>query len=1207
MKKKIFMCLVVGLLLSICMAVFTACVDKPANKIIIDQQVATKVEFGSYITIPTAHAVDENNQPIDDEVDITVVNPYGIIVTTSAMDIKAKILGNYRITYSYRDAEVVSYTVSVQDTVGPTIKAKDIVYNPYLNEEVMLFDIEMEDLSDIDYENTTTKVYFKETGEEYTLTQMRTFFPDKTGVYVYSVSAVDSIGNQTVKEWEFQVYDRTFIAADATNMTLASFDTPEYINVFGTGTVTDRAGNVNVEILDEYDGVNGVAKVEMEYFNHNFGYYSGFHIRFPRNYTYTENTRLAIKLKIEESTFESKTINVYKYEYTHHPIYGQLWAGQCFAKEGEWTTIIINNAVLAQLAEEDGTIKGLQLDIKRGDKFVDAMSQTLYIASITEIEQLSSPSNVRVSNGKLLWDAVVNASGYMLSVNGEQVKIEDKTVTEYTLPNGGYTVKIKAVGDGVYFEDSMYGEEKTNRLAKPSNLALVNGNLQWNAVENAKGYLVEINGVETQVEQAIIVWDKPQNTNYIVKVKAKGDGEAWYDSEQAGIAIRYLEQAEGYIADFSDELSEFDVFNMNVINDGLYPALDYSAQYLSEYQGATGVLKIKMTAGIQTWAVVALKLPETLKIDVALTSITIKFRIEGIDEGPYKGLRIYGRDQYAQARDLCSPLDDQIGEWFSVTIPQSAIIKGFGGSDSADYILFGVALLAPETEISLYLDEITESRMKTLSVPQNLKMENGTLTWDVVQDATGYVVTVNGVENQVTTNSFTLTSNTGCVVTVRATATGYIDSEETDSITNILSAPTGLTYLNGALTWTAVDGVSDYVVKINDTEYNVSSATSHLFTPKEGQNYVIKVKAKGDGVSYDSAYGKGIAIRGKEIPLGYIADFSDETYEYDFINIVGANLIEAHYAADELTTEYMDSYEGANGVVKVGIKYNSDLRGSASLKLPSVLKYSSDTEKVIVKLRIEAEYMCNQLRISAYRDNGALGGNSMPITVVEQANEWLTVEMDRSMLDSGIGDSSEVSYLIFSALNAGEGAHGTFIYVYLDEITVVNGEVIRAQYKEELASKLSDGQVALFNDPKYLSFLRYDTGVTNFSAEIVDDVKGEKGKVLHISATCAGYSRMYLDLPKEISKTYFGLEYRLVNKTANGAYPVFAPMFYNPLSAAPYSWDYGTADISADEWTTITLTTANYKGQSHICIGLQNLSTFDLYISLVYERDTYNV
>lgn len=78
----------------------------------------------------------------------------------------------------------------------------------------------------------------------------------------------------------------------------------------------------------------------------------------------------------------------------------------------------------------------------------------------------------------------------------------------------------------------------------------------------------------------------------------------------------------------------------------------------------------------------------------------------------------------------------------------------------------------------------TNKNIQTLQVPTNVKInEEGLITWDEVNNATTYVVTINGETYIASTNSFQVKNiNEDFSFTVRAEAVGYKTSSETESI-----------------------------------------------------------------------------------------------------------------------------------------------------------------------------------------------------------------------------------------------------------------------------------------------------------------------------------------------------------------------------------------------------------------------------------------
>ena len=1092
--KKLLLSLFLGLLMSLSALTFIACGNNESYNIVVDGEVVQTVELGSMITIPSAHLVDDNNQAGEGKVEIMVTNPHNVIVTTSAMDIKAKLLGEYKITYSYKNSEKVEYTVKSQDTAGPVINATDIIYNMYKGEEVKLPNIEVEDVSDVKLEDAVLKVFYKsEPNTPYTISNMRTFVPDKTGTYVYYVEVCDEIGNKSIKQWEFYVADKTWVDESATGMTLASFNSDEYINVFGAGTATDRQGHPDVEILDEYKGETGVAKVTMNYFDHNFGNYSSVNIRFPRTYTYEQDKRVAIKIRMEDSSIDLDKLNLFQYEHTHVYAVGVDLISSYIIKEGEWATIVLSNGVLSRLKEEDGTIKGLQLDVKQSPDHASSIAQVFYIASIAEIEQLAKPENVRVSGSKAVWNAVANAKGYLVQLNDTETVVN---TTEIDLPQGAYSLKVKALGDGAYYEDSPYSDKLTNMLDAPTGLSMSATNvLSWNAVANAQGYLLDINGTEHSVTTTTFNFNEPADKNYVIKVKAKGDGSIHYDSEYAGITVRNIAPPEGYVADFADQTYVYDMQELNVSTGDVkydFRALDFEAEWLETYDGANGVLKTKITAGLNGWAMVSLKLPKTLTFDT-LYSMTIKFRVEGVDKGGSRGMRVYGLGDNMLGMPLVQDvLSDQINGWFTVTCNVDDIKTGYSGSATGDYILFGFAEMPAETDFYLYLDEITEVRRDRLATPTNLKTENGVLTWDAVTNATGYVVIVNGEEEKINTNSYQL-PETNYSITVKAVAEDYIESYESEAITK------------------RQEVIGELAAALTESRY----------AKYDDERYVYCVENK--------------AVNGQTVNVEIIDDVKGEKGKV------------LHISGDG--------------------NFNQII-----LHLPKTItgNFAIDYRMKTTAMN-ESTYYWQIMTATGGWDHSAF----QPVDV----DEWTTYAID----------ASAYGYVGSNQIIIGTNAIGSFdLY-----ITMVYDATA------ELVSKLGTNELARFDESSYAGFVKQvgPNTITNYKVEIVEDVKGVKGKVLHISGVNNGFNILEITLLKNTTGV-FKFDYRMQATPSNNV----STNYWEVMTSIRGWSTLPFRAASVDSWTTYDIASwYGYANTNKLYIGLNDITTFDLYISIVYD------
>ena len=1269
--NKRFLSLLIGLLLTFCtMAFVLSGCDKQKQqeiKIALDGEIVSTVEFGGTFTVPSARLVDQDNNAVDGDIEIIISNPNDIVVSTAAGEINADKIGNYKVSYSSLGVDSLEYVVKSQDTVGPTITAKDVFYNLYKGEEVYLPTEIVEDVSEVDYNSAVLKVYKKDNpSKQYTISNMKTFVPDEVGEYVYTLEICDAFGNKSTKEWEFFIADKTWTASDATGRMIASFDNADYVNVFGGGTATDRQGNPDVEILDQFKGETGVAKVSMNYFNHNFGYYSSLNLRFPRTYTYQEGKRIAIRMYIEDSSIDLERFNVMVFEHTHIEAVGVNIVGYLPVEEGAWFTAVLPSSVLNGLKDENGIIKGVQLDVKQAADCLGTEAQVVYIASITEIEQLAVPTGVAQNQNKITWNAVENAAAYEVYVNGEKQIVTD---TEIALPQGGYKVKVKALGDGVMFEDSSYSAEITNMLGAPTNLSINSEKvISWDAVGGAQGYVIDINGQSTQLGNVTtFVFDKPENQNYIVKVKAVGDGNQYFDSEYVGMVIRYVAQKDGIVADFSDETYiyclESASIAYNLVDAGAV-ASDFSAEYLESYEGAEGVLKIKITTNVNGWGVVALELPETLSL-VNANSLSIKFRVEGVSKGPYKGLRLYGFGNDNAARSLnANTYDEMLNDWYTVTINRKGIYEGlnyaFNNATSSDYILLGVALMPAETDYFIYLDSITVEEVDRLATPTNLVMENGVLTWDTVANAEKYVVTVNGEEQVVTTNSFELPA-INYVITVRAEATGYIESYESTSVTKRQEVIDDLAAALGEKEYAKFNN-ENYVYFFENTAQNDKVASAEIVQdPKGEKGNVLHISGNG---GYNKVYIYLPKALPKTFSIEYrmIANATAANYLWDFMTgAEGWSGVWCSAQVDAWTTYNVSAGFGYEGKDKLVIGFNNV--GDFDLYI-SIIEYQPTAEEIKADLvsklgenelgrfdeKAYTTYVTSffynadvtaEYKVKTDLVNDSVKGNVIRISNGEvPAGNYGRIKIS---LPKAITSRFTLNYKVVSTATAGATSlmslqHGVYpgwdyawplsqnsdwTTVTIDSyagkdyfeiilqgydsfeiyVSVVEYQPSAEEIKADLISKLGENQFGRFDEKAYASYVTsyfYNADVTaeyKVKTDLVND--GVKGNVIRISngeVPAGNYGRIKISLPKAIVSK-FTLNYKVVSTATAGATSLMS------LQHGVYAgWDYAWPLSQNSDWTTVTID--SYAGKDYFEIILQGYDSFEIYVSVVEYQPT---
>jgi len=162
---------------------------------------------------------------------------------------------------------------------------------------------------------------------------------------------------------------------------------------------------------------------------------------------------------------------------------------------------------------------------------------------------LGTPRNVRiVGNPTLMWDFDPNPNlvGFRIYVNGQAGPLVGPEVRSYPIANlnlvsGTYLIGVRAIGNGSGNTDSyistfvQYVSSTLPALSTPIGLNIAGNTLTWNAVPNAVGYRIYVNG---QPSTAGIIGGLSFNLNnlnlglgtHLIQVRAIGNNTTHTDS-----------------------------------------------------------------------------------------------------------------------------------------------------------------------------------------------------------------------------------------------------------------------------------------------------------------------------------------------------------------------------------------------------------------------------------------------------------------------------------------------------------------------------------------------------------------------------------------------------------------------------------------------------------------------------------------------------
>ncbi|MBR2321925.1 MAG: leucine-rich repeat domain-containing protein [Clostridia bacterium] len=107
-----------------------------------------------------------------------------------------------------------------------------------------------------------------------------------------------------------------------------------------------------------------------------------------------------------------------------------------------------------------------------------------------DLQALDTPSNIKMENRVLTWDAVENASEYILLINGKEYTVTEPRLELYTIAKEGeFHLKLMAGGDGKTYEDSSWATSAFT-LEAPIEHGFDKEGFEYTFLEDGSGYEV---------------------------------------------------------------------------------------------------------------------------------------------------------------------------------------------------------------------------------------------------------------------------------------------------------------------------------------------------------------------------------------------------------------------------------------------------------------------------------------------------------------------------------------------------------------------------------------------------------------------------------------------------------------------------------------------------------------------------------------------
>ena len=246
-----------------------------------------------------------------------------------------------------------------------------------------------------------------------------------------------------------------------------------------------------------------------------------------------------------------------------------------------------------------------------------------------------------------------------------------------------------------------------------------------------------------------------------------------------------------------------------------------------------------------------------------------------------------------------------------------------------------------------YADSVSEEYVciKELAKVEGFAYDkaSGKLSWNSVENARSYVITVNGKATALTVNeySFKEYAKGEYEIKVSAFAKGYAESvaSEYSLVKNELSTPSNVKLANSVLSWDGVEGAQNYTVRVGNTEYEAEGTSYDLsgIAMVEAQDYEIVVRANAASASENSAWSDVLDARYhalkdsltyRENKVRWTAVIGAEKYEVK-VNNGAAKIIEDGSVEAMLTLT-------KRGVNEITVRYYDGMRWSKTVSVEVV-------------------------------------------------------------------------------------------------------------------------------------------------------------------------------------------------------------------------------------------------------------------------------
>ncbi|MBE5738106.1 MAG: hypothetical protein E7348_06910 [Clostridiales bacterium] len=173
----------------------------------------------------------------------------------------------------------------------------------------------------------------------------------------------------------------------------------------------------------------------------------------------------------------------------------------------------------------------------------------------------------------------------------------------------------------------------------------------------------------------------------------------------------------------------------------------------------------------------------------------------------------------------------------------------------------------------------------------------------------------------------------------------------------------------------------------------------------------------------------------QSVDTDYLADYD----EFGYVNTASSGYVSSYWTDSEIREEYFETFEGANGVLKVSAAPNSKALGCFSFKLQDKV-YPEDLETKVLMLKLYTPNQVNYLWYGCMTDQGSTIGMAHIVKMPIVPNQWNYIVIPTTQLHYGYFRLGDEFIDAFQICWGGNGANdykmSEDLVVYLDSVSL---------------------------------------------------------------------------------------------------------------------------------------------------------------------------